>query len=206
MTPSRGSAITVVSGLPRSGTSMAMRMLEAGGMPIVADGLRVADEDNPRGYFEFEPVKHLHTHAHTEVDLAWLGSARGKAVKIISFLLTWLPETYDYRVLFMHRDLNEVLTSQAAMLARRGQPASEADKSAAETIKIYEDHLAQVERFLTRRACFTALGVDYAAVLANPRHAAAQIGDFLGGRLDVAAMAGAVEPTLRRQRHDGRSS
>jgi len=183
---------------------MAMRMLEAGGMPIVADGLRKADDDNPRGYFEFEPVKHLHTHPGADVDLVWLAAARGKAVKIISFLLTWLPETYDYRVLFMHRDLREVVTSQETMLERRGESASGPAKSAAETITIYEDHLAQVERFLARRACFTTLGVDYAAVLANPRDEATRMGEFLGGRLDVTAMAAAVEPTLRRQRHDAR--
>jgi hypothetical protein len=175
---------------------MAMRMLEAGGMALVADGLRAADDDNPRGYFEFKPVKDLHTGA----DLAWLASTRGKAVKIISFLLTWLPETYDYRVIFMHRDLREVVTSQERMLLRRGESASGSGKSAAETIKIYEDHLAQVERFLARRPCFTTLAVDYAAVLANPRHEAARIGEFLGSRLDVAAMAAAVEPTLRHQR------
>ena len=170
-------------------------------MTLVADGLRAADEDNPRGYFEFEPVKHLHTGA----DLAWLTSARGKAVKIISFLLTWLPETYDYRVVFMHRDLKEVVTSQETMLSKRGESASGSGKSAAETIKIYEDHLAQVERFLARRACFATLGVEYAAVLANPRDEAARIGDFLGGQLDVEAMTAAVEPTLRRQRQDGRA-
>jgi hypothetical protein len=200
MTSRRGPAIIVVSGLPRSGTSMAMRMLEAGGMALVADGLRAADDDNPRGYFEFEPVKHLHTHSHAEADLAWLASARGKAVKIVSFLLTWLPETYDYRVVFMHRDLTEVVASQETMLVRRGESASGSSKREAETITIYEEHLAQVERFLARRACFTTLGVDYAAVLANPRDEAARIGEFLGGRLDVAAMAAAVEPTLRRQR------
>jgi hypothetical protein len=183
---------------------MAMRMLEAGGMALVADGLRTPDDDNPRGYFEFEPVKHLHTHPHTDADLAWLASARGKAVKIISFLLTWLPETYDYRVLFMHRDLHEVLSSQEAMLSRRGESNAESGKSASETRKIYEEHLAQVERFLARRACFTTLGVDFAAVLANPHGEAARIGDFLGGRLDVAAMAAAVEPTLYRQRHAAR--
>jgi hypothetical protein len=183
---------------------MAMRMLEAGGMALVSDGLRTADDDNLRGYFEFEPVKHLHTHLHTDAELAWLASARGKAVKIISFLLTWLPETYDYRVLFMHRDLNEVARSQEAMLLRRGESDAASGKSAAETLKILEDHLAQVERFLARRTCFTTLDVDYAAVLANPRDEAARIGGFLGGRLDVAAMTAAVEPSLRRQRSDGR--
>ena len=200
MTSRRGPAIIVVSGLPRSGTSMAMRMLEAGGMALVADGLRTPDDDNPRGYFEFEPVKRL----HTDGDLAWLASAGGKAVKIVSFLLTWLPETYDYRVVFMHRDLHEVVSSQQAMLSRRGESDAGAGKSAAETLKIYKEHLAQVERFLARRACFTTLGVDYAAVLANPGDEAARIGHFLGGRLDVAAMAAAVEPLLRRQRHDTR--
>jgi len=177
---------------------MAMRMLEAGGMPLVTDGFRAADEDNPRGYFEFEPVKHLHTHLRSEADLAWLTSARGKAVKIISFLLTWLPETYDYRVLFMQRDLQDVLASQQAMLERLGESAAGSGKSPAETVKIYEAHLAQVDRFLARRACFTTLGVDYARVLANPRDEAARIGDFVGGRLDITAMAAAVEPTLRR--------
>jgi hypothetical protein len=201
MTSRRGPAIIVVSGLPRSGTSMAMRMLEAGGMALVADGLRTPDDDNPRGYFEFEPVKRL----HTDADLAWLASAGGKAVKIVSFLLTWLPETYDYRVVFMHRDLHEVVSSQQAMLVKRGEPDAGSGKSAAETLKIYEEHLAQVERFLARRACFTTLGVDYAAVLANPDDEAARMGHFLGGRLDVAAMAAAVEPTLRRQRPDARA-
>jgi hypothetical protein len=179
---------------------MAMRILEAGGMPLVSDGLRAADADNPRGYFEFEPVKHLHSHPHTDADLAWLAPARGKAVKIVSFLLTWLPETYDYRVLFMHRDLSEVVRSQEAMLVRRGESASGSGKSALEMIQIYGDHLAQVERFLARRACFTTLGVDYATVLASPRDEAARMHDFLGVRLDVAAMAAAVEPSLRRQR------
>lgn len=183
---------------------MAMRMLEAGGMALVADGLRAADDDNPRGYFEFEPVKHLHTQPHTDADVAWLASARGKAVKIVSFLLTWLPETYDYRVVFMHRDLKEVVTSQEAMLLRRGESASGSGKSVAETITIYQEHLAQVERFLARRACFTTLGVDYATVLGHPRDEAARIRDFIGGELDVAAMAAVVEPTLRRQRRDGR--
>jgi hypothetical protein len=195
MTAPRDRSIVVVSGLPRSGTSMAMRMLEAGGVPILSDGLRVADEDNPRGYFELEAVKHLHTASDAE----WLDRARGHAVKIISFLLTWLPETYDYRVVFMRRDLHEVLASQQTMLGRRGE-AETTPKSAQETMTIYEEHLRQVDRFLKRRACFTTLDVDHAATLRDPGAAATQIAAFVGGPLDVAAMAAAVDPALHRQR------
>src|SRR5829696_2465105 len=103
----RGSPIVVVSGLPRSGTSMTMKMLEAGGLPVITDGLRTADESNPNGYYELEDVKTL----SAEGDGAWLAGARGKAVKVISFLLTYLPESYDYQVIFMRRDLNEIVAS-----------------------------------------------------------------------------------------------
>jgi hypothetical protein len=194
-------SIVVVSGLPRSGTSMAMRMLEAGGMPILSDGLREPDEDNPRGYFELDAVKHL----HADRDAAWLVSARGHAVKIISFLLTWLPETYNYRVIFMRRDLHEVVASQQTMLDRRGEGAA-STKSAAETIAIYAEHLQQVERFLRRRSCFATLDIDYAEALASPVGAATRINTFLGGRLDVPAMTSAVDRSLHRQRRAGASA
>lgn len=190
----RRQPIIVVSGLPRSGTSMAMRMLEAGGLPILSDGRRVADEDNPRGYFEYEPVKHLH---QANRDVAWLAEAQGKAVKIISFLLTWLPETYDYQVIFMRRELAEVMASQDAMLTRQG--AAREGGAGSDTRAVYAEHLAQVDRFIARRACFTRLDVDYAAALADPRRAADRIAAFLGGSLDPAAMAAAVDPALRRQ-------
>jgi hypothetical protein len=197
MTSAKTPAIVVVSGLPRSGTSMAMRMLEAGGLPIVTDRLRVADEDNLRGYFEFEPVKHLHAGG----DAGWLASSRGKAVKIISFLLTWLPESYDYRVIFMRRDLGEVVASQEAMLARRGEgDPMEPGQSPARTVALYEAHLAQVDRFLARRPCFATIDVDYRQVLVNPRVSAERMATFLGSSLDVAAMATAVDPTLHHQR------
>src|ERR1700730_12387191 len=102
-----GAPIVVVSGTPRSGTSMAMKMLDAGGMPTLTDGIRAADESNPKGYYEFERVKELDKNG----DIAWLSDARGNAVKIISFLLTFLPESFDYQVIFMDRDLDEVLAS-----------------------------------------------------------------------------------------------
>jgi hypothetical protein len=189
-----GKAIVVVSGLPRSGTSMAMKMLEAGGMPILADGIRAADISNPKGYYEFEPVKELDKGG----DVAWLASARGKAVKIISFLLTWLPERYDYRVIFMERDLREVLASQNAMLAHRGEAAGSADDE--QMRRMYEDHLQKVARFMANRSCFSTFPVAYRDVVENPREAAVRIDRFLGGTLDVDRMAAIADPALYRNR------
>jgi hypothetical protein len=188
-----GQPIVVVSGLPRSGTSMAMGMLEAGGLPIVTDGLRAADASNPKGYYEFERVKELDKPG----DQAWLADARGKAVKIISFLLTHLPESYDYQVVFMQRDLGEVMASQNKMLASRGEAAGADDTR---MHALYEEHLAQVERFMGNRPCFSTLKVPYAQVVENPRAEAARINAFLGGRLDEARMAEVADRTLYRNR------
>ncbi|MCC7180904.1 MAG: sulfotransferase domain-containing protein [Acidobacteria bacterium] len=189
----RGPPIVVVSGLPRSGTSMAMAMLEAGGLPIVTDGVRAADASNPKGYYEYERVKDLDKPG----DHAWLVGARGKAVKIISFLLTHLPESYDYQVIFMQRDLDEVLASQNKMLESRGE-ASGADD--ARMRALYEEHLAQVGRFLRNRSCFSTLTVSYAQVVEDPRAEAARINAFLGGRLDVEGMAAVADRSLYRNR------
>lgn len=189
----RGLPIVVVSGLPRSGTSMTMKMLEAGGLPLVTDGVRAADDSNPNGYYELEAVKTL----TTEGGGAWLAGARGGAIKVISFLLTYLPETYDYQVIFMHRDLDEIVASQNAMLDARGEPRGAADDRMRAH---YAQHLEQVERFLARRACFSTLRVRYDDVLAAPREQASRINTFLDGRLDVERMATVAEPSLYRQR------
>ena len=189
-----GKPIVVVSGLPRSGTSMAMKMLDAGGMPILTDGVRGPDDSNPRGYYELEAVKQLHT-LH---DTAWLDDARGKAVKIVSFLVTWLPETYDYRVIFMQRDLREVIASETTMLVKRGQEIQAASEE--QTQKVYEQHLAKVERFLSSRRCFSTLIVSYRDALERPEEAARRMRDFVGRRLDVGQMAGVADPALYRNR------
>ena len=189
-----GKPIVVVSGLPRSGTSMAMKMLEAGGMAILADGIRAADVSNPEGYYEFEPVKELDKGG----DVAWLSAARGKAVKIISFLLTWLPESYDYRVIFMQRDLREVLASQNAMLAHRGEPSGSAADE--QMRRLYEEHLQKVARFMSNRSCFSTLTVAYRDVVEHPREAAGRIDEFLGGTLNVDRMATIADPALYRNR------
>ena len=189
-----GAPITIVSGLPRSGTSMAMKMLEAGGMAILTDGARQADEQNPNGYFELEAVKGLDKNGHA----SWLPDARGKAVKVVSHLLTWLPETYDYRVIFMERSLDEIIASQNKMLDGRGHSADTGDAARAKAS--FERHLDQTRRFLANRSCFRTLAVSYSETVQQPQAAAERIAAFLQNGLDVAAMAAVANPALYRNR------
>lgn len=183
--------ITIVSGLPRSGTSLMMRMLAAGGMDVVTDGERSADEDNPRGYFELEAVK------RTDADASWLVDARGKAVKVISALLVDLPPGHLYRVIFMRRRLDEVLASQKVMLERRGEPQASPD---AEMKELLASHVAAVERTLRAGAHFQTLYVSYNRLLEEPGAQIARLNGFLSGALDPDKMLAAVEPGLYRQR------
>jgi hypothetical protein len=190
-----GKPIVVVSGLPRSGTSMLMKMLDAGGLPLVQDGLRVADEDNPKGYYEDERVKNL----AKEPDRRWLGAARGKAIKIISFLLKDLPPQHNYQVVFMRRNLQEVLASQTKMLKRRGEASGSSDDRMRE---LFEGDLWKALYLLKHRPQFESLEVHYREVLEHPREQADRINQFLGGGLDVAAMTGVVDRELYRNRAD----
>jgi hypothetical protein len=183
--------IAIVSGLPRSGTSMMMRMLAAGGMEALTDNLRTADEDNPKGYFEFEKVKEL------EKDGSWLADARGRAVKIISKLLKHLPSGYSYRVIFMRRKMDEILASQRQMLIRRGEPADTiSDRRMAE---IFERHLKDVLAWLESQPNIEVIYVDYNETLADPPSSIDRINEFLGGGLDVGAMMDVVDKALYRQ-------
>ena len=195
-----GAPITVVSGLPRSGTSMAMKMLEAGGMKLVTDGARQADEQNPNGYYELEAVKGL----DKEGDASWLLDARGKAVKVISHLLTWLPETYDYRVIFMERSLDEIIASQNKMLGQRGHADETNDPDRAKLA--FERHLDQTMRFLANRPCFKTLRVSYTEAVRHPQPAADRIAAFLDNKMDVAAMAAVANEALYRNRHEPTTS
>jgi hypothetical protein len=188
-----GEPIIVVSGLPRSGTSMLMKMLEAGGVPLVTDGLREADEDNPKGYYEDERVKRL----GQETDRGWLASARGKGIKVISYLLRSLPSDFNYRVIFLKREIEEVLASQKKMLARRG----EKDDSPPERMRaLFEDDLWRASYLLRHAPQFETLEVRYADVVAKPLEQALRVTEFLGARLDVEAMAAVVDPQLYRNR------
>jgi len=188
-----GEPIIIVSGLPRSGTSMAMKMLEATGLPIVSDGIRTADEDNPKGYYELERVKDL----ANENDFTWLEDAKGKAVKIISYLLKELPPDYNYKVLFMRRDLSEVLASQQKMLQRRDETSDTQDER---MVELYENDLWKANYLLEHQPQFELLGVHYRQVLDQPLQAAREINEFLGGQLDVDKMAAVVDPDLYRNR------
>jgi hypothetical protein len=193
-----GPPIVVVSGLPRSGTSMMMQMLAAGGLPPLTDGVRTADESNPEGYFELEAVKALDKASAQADALAWLANARGKAVKILTPLLQYLPETYNYRVILMLRPLDEVVTSQNTMLARAGEATDVVP--AGSVITQYETHLRKVQALLASRACFETLTVRYGDVIADPHAQAARVSQFAGGGLAVDRMTAAVHARLYRNR------
>ena len=187
-----GQPIVVVSGLPRSGTSMAMKMLEAGGLPVVTDGLRAADEDNPKGYYEDERVKDLHQAA----DKTWLRDARGRVVKIISFLLKSLPAENNYQVVFMHRNLREIVASQNKMLVRRGERNETPDERA---VQLLEEQVRDA-RFFLRRPQFEVLELNYGEMLQGARPQAQRMADFLGRPLDLERMAQVVDVQLYRNR------
>lgn len=171
---------------------MMMRMLEAGGIPPLSDGQRAADENNPRGYYEFEAVKKL-----PEGKYAWLAQANGKAVKVISALLEYLPAGYPYRVVFMERDLAEVLASQRRMLFRNGR---QDDISDAELMALYQSHLAQVKQMLRQRTGMPVLYLSYNDLIVNPAPGIQQLDRFLGGVLEQGAMRAVVDQTLYRER------
>jgi hypothetical protein len=189
-----GEPVIVVSGLPRSGTSMAMQMLAAGGVGVVTDNVRKAGEDNPKGYYEDERVKDLHK---DEEDRTWLKNARGKAIKIISFLLKDLPETNNYKVIFMRRDLPEVLASQQKMLDRRGEKNEIEDEK---MLEIWKDHLWRVDYLLKHSDHLDYLEIPYKDVVADPLTEARRMKAFLGLPLDPEQMAGAVDAKLYRNR------
>ncbi len=187
-----GPPIVVVSGLPRSGTSMAMRMLEAGGLAVTTDGERRADEDNPHGYYEDERVKDL----AQAPDLSWLRGCRGRAVKVISWLLKDLPPNLNYRVVLMQRDLGEVLASQRKMLDHLGTADDTPDER---MLELWRDHLWRARYLLRRAPQFEWMELPYAEALADPRKAAARMAAFVDG-LDAQAMAAVVDPSLYRNR------
>lgn len=183
-------AIIVVSGLPRSGTSLMMQMLERGGIEAVTDVIREADVDNPRGYFEFERVKKI------KEDASWLPGLRGKAVKMVSQLLYDLPSSERYLVIFMERDLDEVVLSQEKMLARLGRPTAPRD----DIKKAYIKHLERLHAWLGDQRHIAILRVLYLDLIARPEEEADRVSTFLDGRVDVRAMAAAVDSSLYRNR------
>ncbi len=182
--------IVVVSGLPRSGTSLMMQLLAAGGLPIVTDNIREADADNPHGYCEYERVKSI------KADASWLPEIRGKAVKMVSQLLYDLPLTERYKVIFMERDLDEVLASQEKMLTRLGRETAPRDQMR----HAFTLHLTKLSRWLEEQSHLDVLRIRFADIQANPGIEIVRVNGFLGGRLDVANAGRAIDPALYRNR------
>jgi len=186
-------SIVIVSGLPRSGTSMMMKMLEAGGLQPLVDNIRTADEDNPKGYYEFERVKAL-----DKGDTAWLPEAQGKVVKIISALLKYLPSEYQYKVIFMKRRLQENMESQKKMLIRRGEDTDLVSDE--ELLNLLEKHLGQLDQWFNKQANIDLLYVPYHEMVENPIENARTLNAFLGNQFDEQKMVEVVDPNLYRNR------
>jgi hypothetical protein len=184
--------ITIVSGLPRSGTSLMMQMLVAGGMVPLSDGKRQADEDNPRGYLEWERIKQL------PQDPGCIVEAEGKVVKVISRLLVALPTGHEYKIIFVERPLPEVLASQDQMLRRRGAPTEGTDPAVMSAA--FEKHLREVHAWLDGKPHVKALRVAYHDVLRDAKSVAEKLAKFLGVELNLEAMVRQVDESLYRNR------
>lgn len=185
--------VLIVSGLPRSGTSLMMMMLEAAGIEPLIDHERKADEDNPKGYYELERVKKLE-----DGDIAWLEGAGGKAVKVISALLPSLPPERTYKVIFMRREMVEILASQRKMLINRGEDPDKVDD--AEIGASFERHLLQIAEWLDAQSNFSTLFIDYNHLIEEPVSQVDKICQFLGGDVDADRMIAAIDPRLYRQK------
>lgn len=184
--------VTVVSGVPRSGTSLMMQMLRAGGMTVLTDGQRSADANNPRGYYEVDLVKSLQQHPEV------VSQAEGKAVKIISSLLTYLPSQHNYAIIFMRRALEEVVRSQDRMLERLGREVSGVGREA--VVRAFERHLDEIDGWLTRQSNMKVFYVNYAYLLEDARREAPKISSFLGEDLDIESMTRVVDQSLYREK------
>jgi hypothetical protein len=194
MSESTHAPLVVVSGFPRSGTSMMMQMLEAGGLPALMDELRSTDESNPKGYYEYMPVKALSADTHC------LNEAEGKCVKIIAPLLRHLPLEGHYKIILMQRDLDEVVRSHQLMMDRLHPTLTSVDH---ETLRsAFPSLIKIIDDWLSDKAGFEVLPVEYADAIADPLQVAEQVNAFLDGKLDVKEMASAVECALYRARKD----
>jgi hypothetical protein len=182
--------ILIVSGLPRSGTSLMMQMLKNGGVEVVTDGIRSADADNPKGYYEFEQVKTIRR------DASWLPATRGKAFKMVSQLLYDLPPSETYRIVFMERDLGETLLSQEKMLTRLGRAAAPREQMK----RALTLHLERLHEWLSLQGNMEVLLVRYNDLVGQPCEQTGRVGEFIGGNLDVEAMVKTVDLSLYRNR------
>ncbi len=184
--------ITIVSGLPRSGTSMMMRMLEAGGIAPLIDNIRKSDPDNPKGYYEFERVKKI------KEDKQWLKEAAGKAVKMVSALLKHLPKDYNYKIIFMQRKMEEILASQKKMLIRQNKPTDNIPDE--KMAQLYAKHLEDIKNWLNNQPNIDTCYVNYNEIIKNPHNYAEKINQFLLFPLNTDKMIAVIDNSLYRQR------
>lgn len=195
--PLSPNTIVIVSGLPRSGTSMMMKMLAAGGMEVMVDNIRFPDQDNPKGYYEYEKVKAL-----PDGENQWLADAVGKVVKIIAFYIPHLPDTYHYKIVFMQRDISEILASQYAMVTNREEKPKEFNVEL--MTGIYEKHLQQIGEWIEQHKNIEKLDVHHHDLIFDPVPQIDRINKYLDYRLDLEKMQQAIDPTLYRQRKSKR--
>ena len=184
--------ITVVSGLPRSGTSLMSMMLEAGGMTVLTDNIRTADHDNPKGYYEFERVKKM-----PEGDFEWLEDTKGKAVKVIAALLQHLPAKYQYKVIYMHRNIDEIIKSQNKMLANLGKPLHNDDILIK---KLLMKHSESSRNWLDKQNNINVLDIDYNQLIINPVACLSEINKVLDFSLSIEKMQQSIDQKLYRNR------
>ncbi len=191
--PERQAEIIVVTGLPRSGTSLAMQMLAAGGLPLLTDNVRPPDDDNPRGYCEYAPV------LRTARDASWVSQAEGRAVKVVHALIAHLPAGHRYRVILMDRPLPQVLASQRKMLALLGRPGASLTEE--QLAAVFARQLEEIVNWMEQSPEISWFRLRYPEVVADPAWAATALNRFLGGGLNEKAMASVVDPSLYRQKH-----
>ena len=180
--------ITIVSGLPRSGTSLLMQMLKVGGIPVVTDDKRPADADNSKGYYEFEPVKKLEKYN------SWLADAEGKSLKVISLLLRSLPDNYQYKVIFMTRNMSQILASQQAMLKNRNAENNSIDDAI--MAKHFEAHIEITKKWLQEASNVDVIYINYEDLLSAPDESINMIINFLEIPLDIKAMISIITPSM----------
>lgn len=188
---SKNNEIIIVSGLPRSGTSMMMQILERGGLEIMTDNIRKADKDNPKGYYEFEKVKEI------EKDVSWLPACRGKVVKMVSLLLFDLPDNYMYKVVFMQRNMDEILFSQKKMLQRLNTEDGQEDEKVRDG---YEKHLGKIKQWLQEKKNFQVYYISYNHILKDPKTHIKALNDFFNNHLNEQQMLTVIDHSLYRQR------
>ncbi|GLB48592.1 alkaline phosphatase family protein [Neptunitalea lumnitzerae] len=180
--------IVVVSGLPRSGTSMMMQVLSNGGLTPMTDDLRKADTSNPKGYFEYKPVMNLHN------DNSWLGEAQNKVVKIVAPLLKFINRKYRYKVIFMNRDIHEVVQSQQKMIGK--DPGTLPVK----LLNAFTKQLNDIAFWKNNEPGVELLYVNYTDMLKNPDKEIENICKFIGSDLDKKAMKNSIDTSLYRNR------